>query len=78
MKGYGIINASRIIVGGDQNLTLHRNEVWGWSTRYDSLSKFFGGLFEEGSLVDVSLYGLSRGMGAMEKSKSQRNYIDSW
>ena len=43
-----------LIIGGDLNLTLTSNEVWGKNARLDSLGPYFNHIFEQKGLVDLA------------------------
>jgi len=49
----GLLNEEGIIVGGDLNFTLSTREVWGDTSRIDTLSDFFTSLIQSSGLVDV-------------------------
>jgi hypothetical protein len=49
----GFLSDDDLIIGGDLNLTLSSQEVWGKKARIDPLAGFFSQLFTRAGLVDV-------------------------
>lgn len=51
--GYQWFQDDNLILGGDLNLTVHKDEIWGSQGRVDKLSHFFLDRFKACNLIDV-------------------------
>lgn len=51
--GYQWFQDDNLILGGDLNLTVHKDEIWGSQGRVDKLSHFFQDRFEACNRIDV-------------------------
>ena len=50
----GALDLPNVIIGGDLNLTLSTNEIWGKNMRVDALGPFFSYIFEQKGLIDMA------------------------
>ena len=49
----GSLDQSNAILGGDLNLTLTTNEIWGKNARSDAMDSFFSSFFKQKGPIDI-------------------------